>query len=328
MSHLAKTIASGSASVAGDKEIARNSSKTKPASMPLSKREAAASSTCRHSYSTDEACQGASCNGTDTVLSISKMEIFEERARKMDETYGLVMEASDFLNIAPSETVYRVDKPIRMRARRVCHKCNTMFAVKNECPKCRHTRCDKCPRYPSKESEADFLINLGEMEAVVKANCENPAILADFFWGDQQIELKRPSKTGGQDLVHRRPRQRVRRTCHECETLFAPGSRNCEYCGHVRCTDCPRDPPKKDKYPFGYPGDVFGPETGARFECLSCETLYPPEVEDGTPCQACGLEKSAESPRTVPRKVQPIPDPDVLNKLQATLAELVSSSTS
>lgn len=242
MSHLAKRTTSGSASVAGDKGIEGNSSKTKLASMPLSKREAAAPSTCRHSYSTDEACQGASCNGTGTVSRISKMKIFEERARKMDERYGLVIEASDLVNMAPSETVYRVDKPIRVRVRRVCHKCNTIFAVKNECPQCRHARCDKCPRYPSKESEADLLISLEEMEAVVNAKCENPAILADFFWGDQQIELKRPSKTGGQDLVHRRPRQRVRRTCHECETLFAPGSRKCECCRHVRCTDCPRDP--------------------------------------------------------------------------------------
>ncbi|KAG5976544.1 hypothetical protein E4U55_007292 [Claviceps digitariae] len=312
----------------GDTGFEKKVSKNKQSNPSLSKREAASSSTCRHTNPPEEAYQDASHHGADSVSKVSKVKISEERVRKMGERYGVVIEPTDFLNMAPTETVHRVDKPIRMRVRRVCHRCNTTFAVKNECSKCRHVRCDQCPRLSSKESEADSLANLEEMEAeaVVRGNLENSAILADSFWGDYHVELRRPSKTGGQDLVHRKPRQRVRRTCHECQTLFAPGSKNCVGCGHVRCTDCPRDPPKKDKYPFGYPGDVFGPQTDARFECISCQTLYPPKAEDGTSCQKCGLEKSAESPRTVPRKIQPMPDPDVLVKLKATLAGLVSSS--
>ncbi|KAG5998213.1 hypothetical protein E4U43_002484 [Claviceps pusilla] len=321
-------MTSGPANV-GDAGLEKKVSKNKQSNQSLSKREAAPSSSCRHTNLPDEAYQDASHYGPDTVSKMSKMKISEERARKLGERYGAVFEPTDFLNMAPTETVHRVDKPIRMRVRRVCHRCNTTFAAKNECSKCRHVRCDQCPRHsPSKGAEAaDTSPDLEEMEAeaVVEANHENSAILADLFWGDYQPQLKRPSKTGGQDLVHRKPRQRVRRTCHECETIYKPGSKNCLDCGHIRCTDCPRDPPKKDKYPFGYPGDVFGSQTDARFECLSCETLYPPEAEDGTPCQTCGLEKSRESPRTIPRKIQPLPDPAVLLKLQATLAELASS---
>jgi hypothetical protein len=34
----------------------------------------------------------------------------------------------------------------------------------------------------------------------------------------------------------------VRRTCHECKTMFFTGNKTCDKCGHIRCTDCPRDP--------------------------------------------------------------------------------------
>ncbi|KAG6004432.1 hypothetical protein E4U21_001100 [Claviceps maximensis] len=245
----------------GDTGFENKGSKNKHPDPSLSKREAAASSTCRHTSIPNEGYQDASHHGPETAaLKVSRLTISEQRARKLGERYGAVMESTDLVNMAPTETVHRVDKPIRMR--------------------------------PSKESEADSSANLEgmETEAVVKADRENSAILADLFWGDHQIELKRPSKTGGQDLIHRKPRQR-------------------------------------DKYPFGYPGDVFGPQTEPRFECLSCKTLYPLEAKDGTPCHSCGLEKSGESLRTIPRKIQPMPDPDVLFRLQATLAGLVSSSS-
>jgi hypothetical protein len=47
---------------------------------------------------------------------------------------------------------------------------------------------------------------------------------------------------GAPDLVLKKPTQRVRRTCHQCQTLFAPHTKTCANCSHVRCTDCPRDP--------------------------------------------------------------------------------------
>lgn len=210
--------------------------------MASEKREAASSST-RQPLSLQDGTNAAANSRRPLAVSVvPKAKILEERAKKMGEKFGLVIEASDLLSISPNDTVLRVDKPIRMRVRRTCHRCNTTFSARNECTKCRHVRCDRCPRHPPKETEAEFLANLQQMETLLKANRENPPIMPDFFWGDQQIELKRPSKTGGQDLVHRKPRQRVRRTCHECTTLFAPSSRKCENCNHLRCTDCPRDP--------------------------------------------------------------------------------------
>lgn len=51
--------------------------------------------------------------------------------------------------------------------------------------------------------------------------------------------LRAPS---GVQRVYRKPRQRVRYTCHECSTPFQSHNRMCEKCGHARCLEC-RDRP-------------------------------------------------------------------------------------
>jgi len=55
------------------------------------------------------------------------------------------------------------------------------------------------------------------------------------------VTLTLPSRTGGQDLVRKAPRQRVHRTCHRCQTDFA-GEKICKKCSHTRCKNCPREP--------------------------------------------------------------------------------------
>jgi len=57
--------------------------------------------------------------------------------------------------------------------------------------------------------------------------------------GDTGLTL--PSRTGGQDLVRKKIRQRVHRTCHRCETDFG-AEKVCSNCKHHRCKKCPRDP--------------------------------------------------------------------------------------
>ncbi|GAB1736670.1 hypothetical protein NU219Hw_g8288t1 [Hortaea werneckii] len=44
--------------------------------------------------------------------------------------------------------------------------------------------------------------------------------------------------------VYKKPRQRVRYTCDRCQTIFVDAER-CRTCGHDRCSDCTRDPPRK-----------------------------------------------------------------------------------
>lgn len=174
---------------------------------------------------------------------MAKSQLFEERAKKLGERFGLDINPSEWQTTSTDETVLRMDKPIRMRVRRSCHRCNTTFSTAKECPNCQHVRCSKCTRYPRKRTEAELIASRERRAAIIQANKENAPIIPDYDLSrHQNIVLKRPSKTGGQDLVHKKPRQRVRRTCHECHNIFRTGSKTCEKCSHIRCTDCPRDP--------------------------------------------------------------------------------------
>lgn len=45
-------------------------------------------------------------------------------------------------------------------------------------------------------------------------------------------------------------RTHVRWTCEKCDTVFKDHGKTCESCGHEKCDDCPRKPPKKVKKPL------------------------------------------------------------------------------
>jgi hypothetical protein len=258
------------------------------------------------------------------VTQFSKSQLLQERAQKLGERYGIDMKSFEWqhASVSADETVLRIDKPIRMRVRRTCHRCEASFNTAKECPRCQHVRCTKCPRHPAKRTEAEIIASRERRAALIKANKENAPIIPDYDYTGKDIKLTRPSKTGGQDLVYKKPRQRVRRTCHECHTLFAVGNKTCAKCNHTRCTDCPRDPPKKDKYPFGYPGDEYGPSSIPHYECEKCKKVYPTGAEHGAECKKCGTQLSEASPRAKPRKVEPEPDAEVLKRIQAKLESL------
>jgi hypothetical protein len=165
---------------------------------------------------------------------ILRSTIDAERARKLAERFKVNLEP---LATGPEVEAYRVEKPIRMRIHRSCHLCNTTFGSNKVCVKCEHVRCKSCPRFPPKKAEGK-----GKAKEVTPA--VPGAIEPDTYFGlREQMLLTRPNpKTGGQPLVRKKPMQRVRRNCHECSTMFAPGTKICSGCQHVRCADCPRDP--------------------------------------------------------------------------------------
>ncbi|KFY52960.1 hypothetical protein V496_08029 [Pseudogymnoascus sp. VKM F-4515 (FW-2607)] len=138
-----------------------------------------------------------------------------------------------------------------------------------------------------------------------------------------RLQITKPPRTSKQELVLKKPVQRVRRNCHCCGTLFYPPTKTCTECGHIRCTDCPRDPPKLDKYPYGYPNDVFGDKT-AYYTCHSCENVFP---LDESKCLNCTHEKCTECARAPPRKIEPQPDPEVLRRVEEKLAQLALGSS-
>ncbi|KAL2761199.1 hypothetical protein ACRALDRAFT_1073279 [Sodiomyces alcalophilus JCM 7366] len=264
-----------------------------------------------------EARKNSEYGGVEGVSRVERKQLFEERARRLGEKYGLEIKQSEWYST--DGTALRVDKPIRMRVRRTCAACNLNWASAKQCPACGSA---KYRRYPPKRTEAEKIASRDRRAALLKANKENTPLIPDYDPDSKTPVLKRPSKTGGQDLVHKKPRQRIRRTCHECGTLFTSGSKQCSACDHSRCTDCPRDPPKKDKYPFGYPGDEFGPNAIPHHECHECKTIFPGGVLDDTPCEKCQHGKCSECPRLQPRKVEPEPDPDVLRSVQAKIQVL------
>ncbi|KAJ2905440.1 hypothetical protein MKZ38_005538 [Zalerion maritima] len=281
----------------------------------------AATTTAAAGPSTAKTVEPAKPSGPEPT-KIPKTQIHEERARKLGAKFGLEIQPNEWHSTEGH--ALRVEKPIRMRIHRTCHECKTTFGTSKECPKCKHARCGKCTRYPPRRTEAEKQTSRERKTALVKKNKEDAPIVPDYDYltSSKKLVLTRPSKKGGQDLVHKKPRQRVRRTCHECSTLFTAGTKTCTKCGHVRCTECPRDPSKKNKYPLGYPGDEFGPNAVPQFGCHECQTLFPPSTEDGTECSKCKHPKCGQCARAKPRKIDPEPDPEVLKSIQAKIEKL------
>lgn len=223
-----------------------------------------------------------------TAQELNRSALQQERARALFAKYGLTLESHEWI-AAPAHpiTVQRVEKPIRMRVHRTCHRCGTTYGADKLCSKCEHRRCKKCPRYPKKKAPAD--------KGKEKAAAEKP----------KKKKLLTVTSKHGTDLVYHPVKQRVRRTCHKCETMFIPPTATtCEHCRHIRCTKCPREPAKSSKWPNGYPGDVEPdsetevereldmarriwrkPRTRVRWECEECHSLFL----DGSPqCPGCG----------------------------------------
>lgn len=171
---------------------------------------------------------------------VPRSQLFAERAKKLGELYGLELKPSEWHSTEGD--ALRVEKPIRMRVHRKCHLCSTSFGLGKECPKCKHPRCKQCPRLPPKRTEAEKEASRIKRAAIIKERAEKAPIIPDWDPTPKKIVLTRPAKTGGQDLIYRKPRQRIRRTCCQCNILFPSGTKTCGGCSHGRCTDCPRDP--------------------------------------------------------------------------------------
>ncbi|KAK0672723.1 hypothetical protein QBC41DRAFT_13911 [Cercophora samala] len=250
------------------------------------------------------------------AIRVPRSQLFAERAKKLGELYGLELKPSEWHSTEGH--ALRVEKPIKMRVHRRCHLCNTSFGLGKECPKCKHPRCKTCPRVPPKRTEAEREESRKKRAALVKEREANAPIIPDWDTTAKKVVLKRPAKAAGQDRIYQKPRQRIRRTCCQCLKLIPGGTKTCECCQHTRCTDCPRDPAKKDKYPFGYPGDAPGIKVG-HYTCLDCQHNFSEEPSDDKACPKCSCRKCE---RLTPRKVKPEPDPEVIKSLAARLEKI------
>ncbi|KAF2451184.1 hypothetical protein P171DRAFT_418 [Karstenula rhodostoma CBS 690.94] len=264
------------------------------------------------------------------VHIMQRSALQQERARALFAKYGLTLESHEWISApAMPVSVQRIEKPIRMRVHRTCHRCGTTYGAEKVCAKCEHKRCKQCPRYPKKKTPLEKTQSQAKSDvAAVKALPKKKRVLTV------------PSRSGG-ELAYHPAKQRVRRNCHKCHALFIPPTATiCEGCRHIRCTKCPREPAKLSKWPNGYPGDVEydsdtemeremerskriwrKPRTRVRWECDHCNTTFL----DGSPqCPGCGHEKCEKCVRKPIKraKAQRSFDPEVVKSVEAKLQEL------
>lgn len=226
----------------------------------------------------------------------------QEKAQALFEKYGLKLEPHEWQSPV-SRPHERVEKPIRMRIHRHCHRCQTTFGPDKVCSNCNHTRCKKCPRYPLKKKK-DAPLQALEMKMAAVTVGETGGKTEDVQPTKEKTKVKSAPLTiirNGKELVRRKPRQIVRRTCHLCECDFVRGEKTCTSCQHVRCKLCPRDPAKLHKYPDGYPGDAEPPpelypplervyrktRTRVKWSCHSCSSMFK---EKSKTCEKCSHE--------------------------------------
>ncbi|KAL8997626.1 MAG: hypothetical protein Q9169_003174 [Polycauliona sp. 2 TL-2023] len=186
--------------------------------------------------------------------------ILEERARVLFAKYGLTLEPGEWTSpIKPDAE--RVEKKIRMRIHRTCHHCQATFGADKLCGNCNHSRCKKCPRYPTKRVKEPKVKGEGPGGAtnLKSLTISSPATGKQVSYRPttQRQEPRkqdkypagdpRDSDYGTATRVRHPIRVHVRWTCHQCSRKFRDLSKKCEGCGHDRCDDCPRNPPKREK---------------------------------------------------------------------------------
>ncbi|KAL8727316.1 MAG: hypothetical protein Q9181_005757 [Wetmoreana brouardii] len=199
-------------------EAAAEEQPTPPAPAPVTTQQTTEPKTAKPENA--RLAQTAAASGT----------IQEERARALFAKYGLTLEPGEWTTpIKPDAE--RVEKKIRMRVHRQCHRCQTTFGPDRICSKCKHNRCKKCPRFPTKRAKE----SKGKGVATIEET--GPSIKT----------LTITSRATGKQLSYKPVRQRVRWTCHVCFQTFKDRSRQCEGCEHDRCDECPRQPPKREK---------------------------------------------------------------------------------
>ena len=244
----------------------------------------------------------------------------------------------DFDEVAfPNKTLgqfARVEKPIRMRVRIFCHSCQTNYSASRECTNCHHRRCEKCTRIPPKKQKKGKERSHGMKAAERTEKAVQPAADAGALSTDdakdeadgsrsalkivpkkpkqrKETALTIPSRTGGQDLTRKEPLQRVHRTCCKCQRSFVRDSKECPQCSHLRCTKCPREPAKLDKWPDGYPGDVIPaepermdrqwrkPRVRVRWTCHECQKVFMSEQHR---CANCSHARCSDCERDPPKR--------------------------
>ncbi|KAK5010110.1 hypothetical protein LTR28_011750 [Elasticomyces elasticus] len=237
----------------------------------------------------------------DYSFLIPRTATQREKARALFAKYSLTLDTEDW----PADTVVeqkdRVEKPIRIRLRRVCHRCGTSFGTEKKCPrtpakKVRETLKAAAQNLSSTAEPANEPTPQTSSGVVSDSRAIPPlepdsgpqdiaepnlglrsgplTIQAHVPSGSELVHRKTtqrirppPARSVSTDVAHcdgspsedertpeqavevrrvyRRPKQRLRWSCEQCRSPFVDSTWVCASCGHERCEQCLRDPPKK-----------------------------------------------------------------------------------
>jgi hypothetical protein len=291
------------------------------------------------------AAAGGPTGNQSTTLAPSDARAKDQynRMKAMFAKYNLDFDESTWPSKPSVDQIARVEKPIRMRVRIICHYCQNNYSASKVCTKCYHQRCEQCTRLPpkktkkGKEREPETIIQerrggSGPSPVLVRGAAIDAGAQSGDEAGDEadmsrsglkmvpkrpkrrkEVPLAIPSRTGGQDLVQKEPLERVHRTCCRCQYSFVRDSRACPQCRHVRCIRCPRVPAKLNKWPDGYPGDVIPaepernprqwkkPRIRVRWTCHQCRKLF---MEGEYQCANCSHTRCTTCDREPPKRVR------------------------
>ena len=276
----------------------------------------------------------------------SYMKLREEKARALFAKYGMTLESTEWSTPARpdgSAGAEWIEKRVVMRVHRQCHRCQVTFGADKICPNCQHTRCKKCPRFPTKRPQ-------DQRPGGAKFDPVAALAIDETYKGKGRMMALTITRDGRRDAVRKHPVHRVRRTCHRCDGLFVGKATVCEGCKHQRCPKCPRDPyvsgpcfvsrssafadltprPKLKKWPEGYPGDVEESfplaqrvprqvRTRYRWECHTCQK---PFMEHEKVCAGCRHERCEQCPRKPPKKTKKTQDPAVVRSVEEKMASM------
>lgn len=189
----------------------------------------------------------------------------EEKARMLFAKYGMTLGPDEWTRSVTSDAE-RIEKKVRVRIKRTCHRCQTTYGADKVCNNCQHRRCKKCPRYPTKRvKEVQQQKDDKPKEKATAAADKNPkqqllSIKSRRTGQDMQFGPKLDKWSGGYSgdpeqtypmalRQRKKVRIRIRWKCHDCQEIFLAPDKICAKCGHERCSECPRDPLKKNKPP-------------------------------------------------------------------------------
>ena len=233
--------------------------------------------------------------------------IQEEKARALFAKYGLTLEAGEWT--APVTVgVPRVEKQVRMRIHRTCHRCQTTFGADRICSHCQHTRCKKCPQWPGGKSKH----SKGKGTTV-------GGVAADDGLDKKAGALTVGHRATGKEMTMRAPTQRVRRkrdpyvnTIHSLTSQL------------IRCRS------KSDKQSAGYPADteetfplakreMKNIRTRVRWNCEKCDKVFKDTEKT---CGGCGHEKCDDCPRNPAPKAKQALDEGAVKSVEERMKRL------